>query len=117
MTWLERLNQLKKGSGKTTDEIAALSGVPKGTLNKLFAGNTKDPQLSTIKAVVNSLGYTLDSLSDPAEQKNAPTVDDTAGAIMTLLTAKLGRPPTAKEMRLLDSIVSGVVEYVDSSSD
>ena len=55
--WLERLVQLKKNSGMTIEQIATASGVPKGTLNKLFAGQTKDPQLSTVSAVVHCMGY------------------------------------------------------------
>lgn len=62
--WLENLNKLKKSSGMTIEQIATASGVPKGTLNKLFAGQTKDPQLSTVSAVVHCMGYTLDDLSD-----------------------------------------------------
>lgn len=64
MSWLEKSNELKKQSGKTTDEISEFSGIPKGTLNKLFAGQTKDPQLSTIKSLVQSLGHSLDDLDD-----------------------------------------------------
>ena len=62
--WLENLNRLKKSSNMTIEEISCASGVPKGTLNKLFAGQTKDPQLSTVSAVVHCMGYTLDDLSD-----------------------------------------------------
>ena len=46
----------------TLKQISDKSGVPVGTLNKLFAGQTKDPKLETIRAVVYSLGYTLDDL-------------------------------------------------------
>ena len=71
MGWLERLNKIKKDSAKTTDEISELSGIPKGTLNKLFAGQTKDPQLSTIRAVVHCMGYTLDDLDDSIPVKQS----------------------------------------------
>ena len=57
MFWLDKLNQMKKKSGMTTDEISEKSKVPKGTLNKIFAGQTKDPQLGTIKAVVHCMVY------------------------------------------------------------
>lgn len=70
--WLERLVQLKKNSGMTIEQIATASGVPKGTLNKLFAGQTKDPQLSTVSAVVHCMGYTLDDLS--GDTSNGETV-------------------------------------------
>ena len=60
--WLDELKRIKEESGKTTDEIAEMSGVPKGTLNKIFAGQTKAPQLETVKAVVYCLGHSLDDL-------------------------------------------------------
>ena len=70
--WYVRLCELKKQSKKTSDEIALESGIPKGTLNKLFAGQTKDPQLSTIKAVVHCLGHTLDDLDDSQNIRKSP---------------------------------------------
>jgi transcriptional regulator with XRE-family HTH domain len=77
MFWLDKLNQMKKKSGMTTDEISEKSKVPKGTLNKIFAGQTKDPQLGTIKAVVHCMGYTLDDLDDGSEKiEKAPTDTD-----------------------------------------
>lgn len=77
MFWLDKLNQMKKKSGMTTDEISEKSKVPKGTLNKIFAGQTKDPQLGTIKAVVHCMGYTLDDLDDGGEKiEKAPTDTD-----------------------------------------
>lgn len=71
--WYIRLCELKKQSKKTSDEIALESGIPKGTLNKLFAGQTKDPQLSTIKAVVHCLGHTLDDLDETIKKSPEPT--------------------------------------------
>ena len=77
MFWLDKLNQMKKKSGMTTDEISEKSKVPKGTLNKIFAGQTKDPQLGTIKAVVHCMGYTLDDLDDGSEKiEKAPADTD-----------------------------------------
>lgn len=65
---IDILNDMKRKSGKTTEQISTESGIPKGTLNKLFAGQTKDPQYSTIYAVVHSLGYTVSDL-EPAKKK------------------------------------------------
>ena len=74
MFWLDQINRMKKESGMTTDAICEKSRIPKGTLNKLFAGQTKDPQLGTIKAVVHALGYTLDDLDD----KKGPALESEA---------------------------------------
>lgn len=60
--WIDKLAELKKHSGKTTKQISEESGVPIGTLNKLFAGQTQDPKLETIRSVVHALGYTLDDI-------------------------------------------------------
>lgn len=70
--WIDVLNEMKRRSGKTTEEISQESGVPRGTLNKLFAGQTKDPGYSTIRAVVHALGYTVDDL----EQKESTAVPE-----------------------------------------
>lgn len=77
--WIDALISLKKKSGKTLKQIADESGVPLGTLNKLFAGQTKDPKLETIRSVVYALGFTLDDLE---EKENAPTPSkDDVGAL------------------------------------
>lgn len=73
--WLENLNKMKKISKKTLDQISIESNIAKGTLNKLFAGQTKDPQLSTIKAVVHALGYTLDDLNNDNFENDSDNIN------------------------------------------
>ena len=79
--WYVRLCELKKQSKKTSDEIALESGIPKWPLNKLFSGQTKDPQLSTINAVVHCVGHTLDDLDETIKKSpeltEANSGDDT----------------------------------------
>ena len=60
--WQENLKKMKAASGKTTAEIAKGSGIPEPTLEKLFAGATKDPKLPTMQKLVYYLGYTLEDL-------------------------------------------------------
>lgn len=73
MQWLARLKEMKKQSGKTSKEISEATGIPKSTIDKLFSGQTKEPYLSSIRAIVHFLGYTLDDLEDsPPKTKNAP---------------------------------------------
>lgn len=76
MLWLDNLKMMKEQRGLTTREIAQLSNIPEPTLEKLFAGQTKDPKLNTITQLVHSLGFTLDDLIN--EQKNAPEANDMA---------------------------------------
>lgn len=56
----------------TLSQIAEKSGVPLGTLNELFAGQTTDPKLETIRAVVYALGGTLDSIDEAKQPKPLP---------------------------------------------
>lgn len=62
--WLDKLRVMKERSGMTTKEISKASGIPEPTLEKLFAGATKDPKLPTMQKLVHFLGYTLDDLDD-----------------------------------------------------
>lgn len=77
MDWLDRLKNMKQQSGLTTREIALQSGLPEPTLEKLFAGQTKDPKLNTIKTVVHFLGFTLDDLAPENENSPAPANAET----------------------------------------
>ena len=62
MDWLTKLKDIKSASGLTTKDIAKLSNIPEPTLEKIFAGQTKDPKLQTMTQLVHSLGHTLDDL-------------------------------------------------------
>ncbi len=54
----------RKQRNLTIEELAKKSGVPKGTLNKIINGVTKDPQLETVRAIANALECSLDDLDD-----------------------------------------------------
>lgn len=58
----DALNEMKRKSGKTLSQISEECNIPKGTLNKVFAGQTRDPQYGTLRTIVHALGYTLDDL-------------------------------------------------------
>lgn len=59
---VDALDIMKQKSGKTLQQISDECGIPKGTLNKIFAGQTKDPQYGTLKTIVHALGFTVDDL-------------------------------------------------------
>lgn len=54
-----KLIQLKTENGYTTDALSERSGVPKGTINKLLNGETRNPTLSTLKKLADALGCEL----------------------------------------------------------
>ena len=99
MDWLSRLKEMKNTSGKTTKEIADLSGVPEPTLEKLFAGNTRDPRLNTICAVVHCMGYTLDDLVPSEDIKKEPS-DITASELSENERIFMSLPPDLRQEAL-----------------
>lgn len=75
----EKISLYRKEKKITIDELVELSGVPKGTINKIIAGTTKAPTLDNIKAIARALGKRLDDFDDspnddleftPAEQQH-----------------------------------------------
>lgn len=62
MISIEKLKEKKKELALTNQQLANISGVSLGTINKIFSGATKSPQLSTLKALIRALD--LDSESD-----------------------------------------------------
>lgn len=53
---IETLKNKKKELGLTNQQLSAISGVPLGTINKIFSGATKAPQMDTLDALVSALG-------------------------------------------------------------
>ena len=49
------IQQKRRQAGMTIDALSEKSGVPKGTLNKIINGITRDPQLETVKALAHAL--------------------------------------------------------------
>ena len=55
MLTLEEMKERKKELGYTNREISELSGVPFGTVQKIFAGITKTPRYDTLLALEHAL--------------------------------------------------------------
>ncbi len=59
---LLRMKQAKASCGLTNIELAARSGVPVGTINKIMAGNTKEPKLPAFISIAHALDVSVDFL-------------------------------------------------------
>ena len=102
--WLEKLNHLKKLSGMTIEQISAVSGVPKGTLDKILSGVTKDPKLETLKAIARVLGCTLDDFDDePRSRAIEPSYAD-----VEQLIARNGKEYTTEQKMRLIKLLSEI---------
>ena len=68
----ELISRYRKDAGMTIDELVTVSGVPKGTINKIINGNTKSPTLETVKAIASALGKNLADFDEPKKTEEAP---------------------------------------------
>lgn len=71
------VSKYRKEAKLTIDELAEISGVPKGTINKIISGATKSPTVPNMKALAKAMGKTLADFDDPvSEIKKAPPIED-----------------------------------------
>lgn len=113
--WLEAIRIMKSKSGLTTSEIAAKSGIPEPTLEKLFAGKVKDPKLPTMQKLVHFFGYTLDDLdkkenppASPEDEEGELTVDEVVSAFVSAGIVPEGRDLTGADLRFLLAIMDAI---------
>lgn len=59
---LERVKLRKKELKITTETIVNKSGIPKGTLNKIFTGETTEPKITTMIALADALNISINYL-------------------------------------------------------
>ena len=90
------ISEKRKQAGLTIDELAAKSGVPKGTLNKIINGYTRDPQIETVKSIARALNCTLEDFDD------SPRVRTPSQEEYLLI----------QQYRLLDSIGQEIVQFI-----
>ena len=96
----EALSKLKTGNGLTTEQLSQMSGVPKGTLNKLLNGETKNPTGATLKKLADALDCPVELLYPGG---GAPALKN-AGDLMRV---------HRRALPLLGEIAAGVPIYAD----
>ena len=60
--WLENLKELKKAKGMTSKQIANATNIPESTIKRIFAGDTDNPYVDTIRRIAIALDSTLDEI-------------------------------------------------------
>ncbi|MBE5967693.1 MAG: helix-turn-helix transcriptional regulator [Lachnospiraceae bacterium] len=100
---LEKIAEYKKKMGLTNEELSRLSGVPKGTIDKILSGVTKDPKLETLKAIARVLGCSLDDFDDTENRTthSEPTYED-----LHYLIARNGKNLSTEEKMNLIKMLS-----------
>lgn len=98
----EILLQLKSENGLTTDRLSQISGVPKGTLNKLFNGETKNPTGATLKKIADALHCPVELLH-PGADFSMHTIRNAADIL----------PVHRRALPLLGEVAAGLPIYAD----
>jgi len=68
------LHRLMRARGINEAELARQSSIPQPTLHKILSGRTDDPRASTLKALANTFGISIDELLlgvDVSQQSNS----------------------------------------------
>ena len=76
----EILAKLKTENGLTTEMLSERSGVPKGTLNKLLNGETRNPTGATLKKIADALNCPVELLYPHGGKYAACLMEDRAGS-------------------------------------
>jgi len=116
MGWQENLKLMKEQSGLKTAEIAEQSGIPEPTLEKLFAGTTKEPKLPTIHKLVHFLGYTIDDLyrditktppapAEPEQGEERITIKNAEDVLVALGYIQPGEDLTEADSKIIHSVL------------
>jgi len=58
--YITRLKEIKNEKKLTTEELSGISGIPLGTLSKIFSGVSDSVKLSNMVSLCDALGVTLD---------------------------------------------------------
>lgn len=64
----QRLLKLKAENGLTTEALSVRSGIPKGTINKLLNGETRNPTGQTLRRLAEALNCPLERLCGSPEE-------------------------------------------------
>ena len=105
---VEKLKQLKKDAGYTNKMIADESGVPLGTVQKIFSGETKAPRFKTLKAIegilISASGYEEElQLAAAKLQENRQIMD--------------AAPDVVSEVDVVTNAADDVADTVSDNSD
>ena len=123
-----QLARLKREKGLTTDALSRRSGVPKGTINKILNGETRNPTVGTLAALAEALECPLASLCPESAAAPAPQASplsipgvyrfgDGARWREGLRNADDVLPVAPRRIPLLGGIAAGTPIYADETLD
>ena len=118
----DKLARLKARRGLTTEALSLKSGVPKGTINKLLNGETRNPTVGTLTALAEALDCPLEWLSGETGSAGPPPAPDAIPGVRRLGEAPATPhwydgllPVISKPVPLLGAIAAGAPIYAEQS--
>lgn len=116
-----QLARLKREKGLTTDALSRQSGVPKGTINKILNGETRNPTVGTLAALADALACPLSALCDEADAPDIAREPLRIPGVYRLgdglRNADALLPVAPRRVPLLGEIAAGVPIYADQTLD
>ncbi len=109
------LTRLKTENGLTTEMLSVRSGVPKGTLNKLLNGETRNPTGGTLKKIADALNCPVQALYSSAAFLREDESDYSYSTGITNAADIL--PVQRRSIPLLGEIAAGTPIYADQTAD
>ena len=111
----DQLAKLKLEAGMTTEALSAASGVPKGTINKLLNGETRNPTVATLAALARALNVPLETLM--AQKAALPEAIPGVFRFGQPVKHDALLPVRHKKIPLLGEIAAGQPIYVEETFD
>lgn len=111
------LSKLKSENGLTTEMLSVRSGVPKGTLNKLLNGETRNPTGGTLKKIADALDCPVQLFypaPKPAVLREPPHSVEYAVNIKNIEDLM---PVSTRQIPMLGEIAAGVPIYADEQAE
>jgi transcriptional regulator with XRE-family HTH domain len=83
----EVLTERRNALGMNLQTLSELSGVPKGTVNKIMSGASPNPGITPLMAIAHALGLSLDDLTEkeaPPDECASVHVDDVEAELLAI---------------------------------
>ncbi len=110
-TYIDRIKKIKNEKKIKNDELAAMTGIPLGTLSKILAGISDSPKLSNIVAICGALECSVDYiLTGIPENRNNYTLEE---GEMTMVEGYRNLDRFGREMVML--VINKEAERVNES--
>ena len=97
--WLENLKELKKAKRMTSKQIADATKIPESTIKRIFAGETDNPYVDTVRRIAIALDSSLDEIF--AESKVVVATETLAKVKETTEVVEAERDLVIAELEML----------------